>query len=71
MASGRWSSDYHDNREALGAILRAVPPEMLRLLAVKVPAQGGLRQSQNLEVGDRARPGADPLLRVREPPLQG
>uniref|UniRef100_A0ACD5U5Q9 Uncharacterized protein n=1 Tax=Avena sativa TaxID=4498 RepID=A0ACD5U5Q9_AVESA len=31
--------DYHTDREALGVILRAVPPEMLRTLAVKKTAK--------------------------------
>jgi hypothetical protein len=41
QGQGRWevvehgSGSYHDDREALGAILHAVPPEMLHTLAVK------------------------------------
>jgi hypothetical protein len=41
QGQGRWEvvehgvGDYHDDREALGAILRAMSPEILHSLAVK------------------------------------
>jgi hypothetical protein len=43
--------DYHDDREALGAILRAVPPEMLRSLAVKETAKEAWDTLKTLRLG--------------------
>jgi hypothetical protein len=57
QGQGRWEvvehgvGDYHDDREALGAILRAVPPEMLRSLAVKETAKEAWDTLKTLRVG--------------------
>jgi hypothetical protein len=57
QGQGRWevvehgSGDYHDDREALGAILRAVPPEMLRTLAVKNTAKEAWDTLKTLRLG--------------------
>jgi hypothetical protein len=57
QGQGRWEvvedgiGDYHDDREALGAILRAVPPEMLRSLAVKDTAKEAWDALKTLRLG--------------------
>jgi hypothetical protein len=57
QGQGRWEvvehgvGDYHDDREALGAILRAVPPEMLRSLAVKETAKEAWETLKTLRLG--------------------
>lgn len=57
QGQGRWEvvehgvGEYHDDREALGAILRAVPPEMLRTLAVKSTAKEAWDTLKTLRLG--------------------
>jgi hypothetical protein len=57
QGQGRWEviehgvGDYHDDREALGAILRAVPPEMWRSLAVKDTAKEAWDALKTLRLG--------------------
>jgi hypothetical protein len=57
QGQGRWEvvehgvGEYHDDREALGAILRAVPPEMLRSLAVKDTAKEAWDALKTLRLG--------------------
>jgi len=57
QGQGRWEvvehgvGDYHDDREALGAILRAVPPEMYRTLAVKSTAKEAWDILKTLRLG--------------------
>ncbi|XP_071685414.1 uncharacterized protein [Lolium perenne] len=54
---GRWEvvehgvGEYHDDREALGTILGAVPPEMLRSLAVKDTAKEAWDALKTLRLG--------------------
>uniref|UniRef100_A0A453QQD3 Retrotransposon gag domain-containing protein n=1 Tax=Aegilops tauschii subsp. strangulata TaxID=200361 RepID=A0A453QQD3_AEGTS len=43
--------DYHDDREALGIILQAVPPEMLRSLAAKDSAKEAWDALKTLRMG--------------------
>ena len=57
QAQGWWEAiepgvcDYHADREALGVILRAVPPEMLRTLAVKATAKEAWDALKTLRLG--------------------
>jgi hypothetical protein len=57
QGQGRWEvvehgvGDYHDDREALGTILGAVPPEMLRSLAVKDTAKEAWDALKTLRLG--------------------
>ncbi|XP_071676785.1 uncharacterized protein [Lolium perenne] len=57
QGQGRWEviehgvGDYHDDREALGAILRAVPPEMWRSLAVKDTSKEAWDALKTLRLG--------------------
>lgn len=57
QGQGRWEvvehgvGDYQDDREALGAILRAVPPEMYRTLAVKSTAKEAWDTLKTLRLG--------------------
>jgi hypothetical protein len=57
QGQGRWEvvehgvGEYHDDREALGTILGAVPPEMLRSLAVKDTAKEAWDALKTLRLG--------------------
>ncbi|XP_071680382.1 uncharacterized protein [Lolium perenne] len=57
QGQGRWEvvehgvGDYHDDREALGTILGAVPPKMLRSLAVKDTAKEAWDALKTLRLG--------------------